>query len=72
MPHHAFIPSTPRLDELVAAVQLEGRSPFPVKEKKTTLFAYNWSVECSQVVGEVLNKVYTEGLYSTDIFLTDV
>ena len=33
MPLHTILPSTPRLDELVAAVVLDGRCLLPVKEK---------------------------------------
>lgn len=54
---HTFVPATPRLAELIAAVPLEGLRLFPVREN-ATLYEYAWSPILDEIRTEVGNMVW--------------
>jgi hypothetical protein len=57
MPLHTIVPSTPRLDKLVAAVVLGECSPFPVNEEGTILFQYRQATGLEELKLEIGNMV---------------
>jgi hypothetical protein len=69
---HTLLPSTPRLDQLVAEVVLVDRSPLPVNGK-TVLYRYAWPTELrtevkNEIVGMVCRKVATyESVVNQDV-----
>jgi hypothetical protein len=57
MPLHTIVPSTLRLDELVAAVVLGDYSPFPVNEEGTILFQYRQATGLEELKMEMIDMV---------------
>jgi hypothetical protein len=62
---HTFVPSTTRLDGLVAAVVLGTPTPFDLKEKGTTLFSYKDATGLEDVQMEMVNMVCVRMLFLT-------
>jgi hypothetical protein len=62
---HTIASSTPRLDELVAAVVLGDPIPFPIKEKGTTLLQYQDATGLEDVQTEIISMVCVRMLFLT-------
>jgi hypothetical protein len=56
---YMVLPPTQRLNELIAAIALHGKTQVPVNEEDTTLFRYAWSVDCTEIVAEIFGRVGT-------------
>jgi hypothetical protein len=62
---HTTVPSTTRLEELVAAVVLGDPTPFDIREKGTTLFQYKDATGLDAVQTEIVRMVCIRMLFLT-------
>lgn len=58
---YKFFPTTPHLNELIAALVLDGKTQIQTEEESTTLFRYGFSKDCRLIAAEVYKRVSTGG-----------
>jgi hypothetical protein len=61
---YKFFPTTPRLNELIAVLVLDGKTRIQTEEKSTALFRYDYSRDCKLIAAEVFKRVSTGGSLS--------
>ncbi|KAF2003270.1 hypothetical protein P154DRAFT_520221 [Amniculicola lignicola CBS 123094] len=54
---YKVLPTTPRLDELIAALILNGKTHVPTKETSTILFRYEFSKHCKVIAAEIFGRI---------------
>ncbi|KAF2254191.1 hypothetical protein BU26DRAFT_514183 [Trematosphaeria pertusa] len=54
---YKFFPTTPHLNELIAALVLDGKTQIQTEEESTTLFRYGFSKDCRLIAAEVYKRI---------------
>ncbi len=58
---HKVLPTTPRLNELIAALALDGKTLIPTREPGSAIFRFKFSEEAIALTAEIFKRVRTTG-----------
>jgi len=61
---YKHLPSSQQLDDLVAALVVDGKTPVDVREKETRLFRCTWTEGCTRILQLINNRVSASGTIS--------